>query len=276
MAEENAEGAGVDETQESSQVEGETQDLEEKEPGGDSPQEIRARKEYRLRKKIEAEAQEEREKRIALEARVQTLQEVAERKPPVTQVAPPARLTSAEAWRKVDEGAWTREAASEYIADSRYLANRGQEKEEERAVREILGPVEEAKKEAFEYVALDPRLKNGTHPKFKDILRQVAFYQKEDPKRTLIQAERLAMRQVLGDLSDFRESLKVNNARPSGDHHTETRGGGGFGSGQGKGNDKFADIPVFMKDLWEKTNTSPKDREIEAKYFRENQNRRRA
>ena len=273
MADETAQGAGVDETQESSQVEEQTQDLEEKEPGGDSPEQIRARKEYRLRKKIEAEAQTEREKVIALEARVQTLQEVAQRKPSVDQQEPPKRFTSAEALRKVDNGEWTREQASDYIADSRYLVNRTQEKAEEAAVRNILGPVEEAQKEAFEYVALDPRLKNGTHPKFKEILKQVAFYRREDPKRTPIQAERLAMRQVLGDLGDFRESLKTNNARPSGDHHVETMGGG-VNLGERTRTDKFADIPQYTKDLWEKTNTSPKDREIEAKYWRENRARR--
>ena len=274
MADENAEGAGVDGTQDPSQIEGETQDLGE--PGGDSPQEIRARKEYRLRKKIEAEAQTEREKVIALEARVQTLQEVVERKPQTTPVAPPARLTSAEAWQKVDTGEWNRESASEYIADTRYLANRSQEQQEDKAVREILGPVEEAKKEALEYVKLIPSLATKAHPKWGEILQSIEFYRREDPRRTQVQAERLALREVLGPIDRVRENLRVSVARPSGDHHMETRGGGGFGDRSGKGTDKYADIPQFTKDLWERTNTSQKDREIEAKYFRENQNRRRA
>ena len=264
--------AAAAEAEKAAQVEGEGQDLEEKEPGGDSPEQIRARKEYRARKKAETELQRAREEKIALEARVQTLQEVATRKVEQPPVAEKKRLTGAEAWAKFDSQEWTRDQVTDYIADTRYLENRTKEKAEERAVKEILDPIEDAQKEAFEYVELDPRLKNGTHPKFPEILKNYAFYRKEDPKRTQIQAERLAMRQVLGPLAEFKENLKVTSARASGDHHMETGGGGG-GDFHGKKTDKFSDIPQFTKDLWQRTNTSEKDREIEAKYYRENQDR---
>ena len=269
--------AATAEAEEAARAEQEARDLEEREPGGDSPEQIRARKEYRLRKKIEAEAQVEREKVIALEARVQTLQEVAERKPPVTQVAQPTRFTSAEAWQKVDAGEWTRENASEYIADNRYLANRNQEQQEEKQIKEILGPIEEAKKQVVEYTKLLPSLATETHPKWKQILASIDFYKGEDPRRTQVQAARLALREVLGSIEAVRENIRVSGARPSGDHHMETRGGNaGFGDRQPNKDDKYADIPQYTKTLWERTRTSEKDRETEAKFFRENRNKRRA
>ena len=115
--------AAAAEAEEAARVARETQDLEEeeREPGGDSPEQIRARKEYRLRKKKETELQTEREKTIALEARVQTLEEVATRRAEQPPVVEQKRLTSAEAWQKVDLGEWTREQASDHIADTRYF-----------------------------------------------------------------------------------------------------------------------------------------------------------
>ena len=86
-----------------------------------------------------------------------------------------------------------------------------------------------------------------------------------------MQVERLALREVLGPIEKVRENIRVSEARPSGDHHMETRSGSaGFGDRQPNKSDKYADIPQFTKDLWERTRTSEKDREIEAKYFRKN------
>lgn len=269
-------GAGSDDTPESSQVE-EGQDLEieeEREPGGDSPEQIRARKEYRLRKKTEAALQAEREKAIALEARVNTLAEVANRetKPPVKEQQ---RLSTDEAWAKVDTGEWTRGQASEYIADTRYQEHRAKEKADERAVKEIVEPFERAKKEAFEYIALVPGLKDHTHPKWKAIEAEVGRLINEDGVRTLIQAERSAMRTVLGPIEQIREKQKMEAIRAGGDAHTETRGAaGGGGSPAANKKDPFPDIPQFTKDLWERTNTSQKDREIEAKYYRDTKAKR--
>lgn len=268
--------AGSGETQDSSQIPDKNlnQEGEEDEPpGGTDGTAVYARKEHAKVKKLNSELQTEREARIALEARVQTLQEVATRRVEQPPVVETKRFTSTEAWQKVDNGEWSREQASEYIADSRYIENRNREKQEEKAVREILGPVEDAKKQAFEYVELDPRLRDGTHPQWKDIVANVAFYRKEDPRRTQIQAERLALRQVLGPLNEFKERQRVSQARASGDHHMETQSGGSTSGFKGGSDGKFKDIPDHVKDLWEKSGVSDKDREIEAKYFRENRDR---
>lgn len=273
-------GAGDGGAQDPPQVE-EVQDLEEgeieeREPGGDSPEQIRARKEYRLRKKTEAALQVEREKVIALDARVNTLREVAEKvaKPPVKEEQ---RLTSAEAWGKVDSGEWTREAATEYIADSRFLLHSAKQKEEEqqdRAVREVVATVEKAKKEAFEYVALVPSLKTQSHPRWGEIVTEVNRLLSEGGVGTRFQAEREALRKILGPIEQIRERQKMETVRASGDSHTETRGAAGGAGAPPNKKDPFPDIPQFTKDLWDKTNTSQKDREIEAKYYREEKARR--
>ena len=54
----------------------ETHDEPDREPGGDTPQDIRARKEYRLRKRLENELFELQQERAATNARLKTLEEV--------------------------------------------------------------------------------------------------------------------------------------------------------------------------------------------------------
>lgn len=262
--------AAVAEAEEAARAGKEAQELEEeeREPGGDSPEQIRARKEYRLRKKTESALQVEREKGIALEARVQTLQEVATKKIEQPPAAEEQRLSSAEAWAKFDAQEWTRDQVTDYIFETNYARQRGREKAEERTAREILGPIEAARKEALEYIKLDSRLADRTHPKWNEILKSVDFFRKEDPRRTDIQAERLALREVLGPIEGVKEKQRMSGARPSGDHHTETRGGGG-GNPPVKGRDSFSDIPAHVKEMWDKLHTPEKDQVIEAKFYRE-------
>ena len=249
-------------------TEQEDQIEDDKEPSGTDGQAVRARKEYLLRKKTETALQVERERGIALEARVQTLQEVATRKvdqPPVVE----KRLTGAEAWAKFDTQEWTRDQVTDYIFDTRYQERRVNERAEEKAAKEILEPLAKAKKEALEYVALDPRLANATHPKWGAIRTEVSRLLTEGGIRTQIQAEREALRTILGPIDQLKEKQKMSDARPSGDAHTETRGAIGPGRLPPNKKDAFPDIPAHVKELWDKFGTTEEQRKTEAKFYRE-------
>ena len=186
----------------------------------------------------------------------------------------PARC-SAEAWTKFDSQEWTRDQVTDYIFETNYNQRREQEKTEDRAAKEILEPLAKAKKEALEYVALDPRLANKTHPKWGAIVAEVGRLLTEGGVRTKIQAEREALRTILGPIEQIKEKQKVSETRPDGDAHTETRGAGAAGGLSPNKKDSFPDIPAHVKELWDKFGTSEKDRVTEAKFYREKKTSRR-
>ena len=86
-------------------------DDDDREPGGTDPQAVRARKEYRQRKRYEHALVQEREARIAAEARATALADARR-----TPVQPERRYTSAELQQAVDAGTITGIEAADYLA----------------------------------------------------------------------------------------------------------------------------------------------------------------
>ena len=187
-------------------------DPEEGEPGGDDPQAVRARKEYRGRKRAQEEAQREREARIAAEARATVLEESRRQAPPppAGPPAPPAYKPS-DLMRSVSAGTVTREDAEAYIG-SNYPALRGKPLEAAVAAEVVqeqmtalhrqsqVQTVEaRANTEIQDYVKHVPALAQTTSREFQDVAKAYqGLVQEGYPDH--ITTQRLALRTVFGPL----------------------------------------------------------------------------
>ncbi len=103
---------------------------EDKEPGGASPQEVRARKEYRLRKQIEREREEDRRRIAALEGQITALREPV-KKPEEEPLSPD------QVWEMADRGETSERQAVRY--EVQYQSWQANREADRRRVEEEIG-----------------------------------------------------------------------------------------------------------------------------------------
>lgn len=234
-------------------------------PGGDSPQAVRARKEYQARKRVETELAQEREQRIRLEERTRALEEQANRAPKTEDRI----FTIAEINAAVEAGSITREVGDRYIDEKIIPARVEQVISARENKTKALEPVEAAGKYVDEFIGVMPSLSDKT----SDDFIKVATKHRELVQMGLpndFRTQKVALEMVHGTLDDQREKKRIAdlNARPP---RVPTDGGAGGGTppaGQ--------QPPQHLVAYWERTGTSEADRKKELDYWRKNQQKAKA
>src|SRR3990167_543255 len=229
---------------------------DEREPGGDSPEAVRARKHYREAKRYKAELENERVDRIRYEERLKTLEE--ERKRP--QPAEERIWTADEIEQAIDEGKITRAQGTSYLVQVGVKQAFKEQREQEQTQK----PLERAKAELGEYMGFEPWLRTGTDPRFNDVrheftrLRELGF---ADTEAT----ELVAVRAVLGPLEKLREKREAARmTRQASPAAADTARGGNGGVG-GNNTVDLSKAPAHFHQMWNRTSTP---QEIRVKEFK--------
>ena len=238
------------------------------EPGGNTPQEIRARKEYRLRKRLENELFDLQQERAATNARLRTLEEVTKPQPQKSPVYTNAQLQAA-----VDAGTITTVEAMDYMAGQRaqQTADRVVAQENERydeANRQAI-----AQTQIDKYMEVAPWLSDKYDPRYKPLeaeydrlISPTGLYRMPDATTT----KALLLEKMFGNVATFAAKTKLaTSSRASVDSHVES-GAGGSGSlptPRADGKVDLSKMPKHLVEFWDKSSTSQKEREKEAALY---------
>ncbi len=255
---------------------------EEAPPGGTDGTAVYARKEHQKAKRLSEELQAEREARIAAEARAKALEEVA-KKPAEEKKQPERRFTTAELMQAVSEDRITHADALEYTKETAKLEavelirkERAAESEQDRGKRIIAN----VQRDLNAYVQNVPALRDRTSETYQKAKKEYDRLVEERGYPDDIRTELLAAEHTLGPLTKFQRQKEIETATreaQKGDLHGETSAGGGSGNGNGNGGRTgFADIPKHMQEYWDRTRTSPENREKEAAIYRKTHPKRTA
>ena len=236
---------------------------DEGEPGGSSPQEIRARKEYRARRGVERQLESERLERVRLEERLRTLEEVSRAQPP----APAQKIfTPQEVQAAIDAGQVSTAEGMAYLAKveaKRVL-------DEERRAQTVLKPFERAGVEVNEYMAHLPWTKDSTSPEFQQVKAAYRSLVQDYGFADDIRTQRIALEKVAGPLEKLKQRQQVatqtRQARVA-SLHTETPAGG---SAPRKSND-ISNAPEHIKRVWDRTGLTEAQRQKEWSYHQQAQ-----
>lgn len=237
----------------------------EKEPGGDDPQAVRARKEYRLRKRLEAELNVAQQERIAAQARAQTLEELRAKPSPEKQ-----RVYSvAELQTAIDAGTISVAEAADYLAERRANATAERVLKEERTRVEKESQTSRAQQKIDAYVEAMPWLRDKTdsrrRPLEAEYQRLVGEYQLADNLNT----EALVLEKHFGSLEAIKAKARLDaDSRGRGDAHVESGAGGGFTPAPKPGQKPdMTKIPKHHLEYWDKMQFSQKERESMAQQY---------
>jgi len=229
------------------------------EPGGASPEDIRARKEYRTRKTVEKELQSERIERIRLEERLRLLEQQA---PQPQAPAKPRVYTLEEVQGALDEGKITHTQASAYLA--RVEAERVHDEREARAAAQlkVQAPIERATNEVNEYMALLPWTNDRASEEFKEVANTYYSLVNQYGMPDNIVTQRIAIERVAGSLDRIKARMAsdrdTRRARID-DAHSETPAGGPAPSSA----NNLSKAPAHMVAVWNKTGLSEEKRKQE-------------
>lgn len=235
-------------------------------PGGADPQAVRARREYQARKAQEAKNAQLQRELDELKGTVKTLKELKAEQPK-------ERIyTLAEVNAAVDAGKITRVVADQYIDEYIWPAKIEAYRQKERDQEAKLKPEEKAFKECEDYSKLQPWLNNPADPRFATVAvefnRLTSDYGMPDNWVT----KALAVRNTLGPIEKIREKAALRaNTRDATNFHSELPGGGNGGD------PKKADLskaPAELVAFWDSHGVTAKEREVEFKYWREEQAKR--
>ena len=238
------------------------------EPGGSSPQEIRARKEYRARRGAEKQLESERLERVRLEERLRALEEYR----PAAPVAPAEReYTADEVQAGIDAGKVTVAQAAEYFAEIKAKRLQAQAVLEAKAAE----PFKKALTEVNEYMALLPWTQDYNSVQFKQVKAVYNRLITEEGEPNNIKTQRLALREVVGSLETLRQRQQVatqtRQARAAGAHN-ETPAGGSIP----RKSDDISHAPADMVRVWDRTGTTPAQRAKEWAHHQKSQAARKA
>ena len=236
------------------------------EPGGSSPQEIRARKEYRARRGVEKQLESERIERVRLEERLRTLEEVRTQQP----VAPPEKIfTPAEVQTAIDAGQVTMADGMAYLAkiEARRVID------QERQAAAALKPFERAATEVTEYMTHLPWTKDQNSSEFQEVKRVYQSLVQDYGFANDIRTQRIALERVAGSLDKLKQrsqaATQTRQARVDA-AHSETPAGGSIPV---KGDD-ISKAPEHMRRVWDATNLTPAQRAKEWGYHQKTQARK--
>ena len=247
----------------------ETHDDPDREPGGDSPQEIRARKEYRLRKRLETELFELQQEKAVQNARLKTLEEVTKQQP-----TKPVVYTTAQLQAAVDAGTISVVEAADYLAEQRAKQTADRVLKQERARDDESYRQNLAQKQIDSYVAVAPWLKD----KYDDRRRplETEYQRLIDPQGMYrygdsLVTEALLLEKVLGPVEAFKAKARLDkSAGGNTSFHAESgAGGAGAPAKPTGGNADMSKLPQHVRDYFEKSGMSVKDRESYAKTYLE-------
>ena len=197
------------------------------EPGGADPQAVRARREYRARKRAETTAQSEREQRIALEARLQALEEARQERQvaqPVT--SPVTRYTGAQLQEAVDAGRITTADMMEYLAETKATEMLASQRARDTQENQQRDHHKTAMAELDAYAKAYPQL-TGEHPQKAEIQQEYRRLTQDYGMPADIRTQLMAIRMVLGPVSRLEEqkvSRDAARAKATQDLHAETSG----------------------------------------------------
>lgn len=231
---------------------------DEGEPGGSSPQEIRARKEYRARRGLEKQLESERIERVRVEERLRALEEYR----PAAPAAPAEReYTAEEVQTAIDAGQFTVAQAAEYFAEVKAKRLQAQAVQ----VAAAAEPFKRAVTEVNEYIAHLPWTKDQTSPEFKQVKAEYQSLVRDFGYADDIRTQLVAIKQVAGPLEKIKQRMQVatqtRQARAA-TAHSETPAGGNVP----RKTDDIANAPESMKRVWDRTNTTPAQRAKEWAY----------
>lgn len=256
----------VTEEQVAQPAEGEPEGNEDREPSGGTPQEIRARKEYRARKAAQSQLQTERERVIALEARLDELSRhvTAQRDEAQRPTAP--QPTKADIQREVDEGRLSPLEAADYLANSRA---REAKDAAVREVREELNrerKLDKARSGIDAYKEFAPWIYDKSDSRRADLEREFARLTQDFELPATAATELLALERVLGPVDQLRKKAAVRSRE---DYHSESGLGGGAAPSRapGSGSAQVDRMPAHFKDFWARQGTPLAEREKEAKLY---------
>lgn len=245
-----------------------------REPGGDDPQAVRARKEYRQRKKMELELRAEREARIAAEARAEAIKETA---PRPEKASAPRAYSMQEIQAAVDAGTISPVEAADYLAKQRAEEVASRVLNEERTRVDVESRHSTALTQVKAYAELAPWITDRTDSRFAQLDSEYRKLTDPNGLYRLPQSpatDLLVLEQVLGPITKLRKKSEVVVQR---DTHTEAgAGGNGTQFKPGAGNGVLAKAPKNLVDFWDRTGTIQKDREAELKIWEQREARRKS
>jgi len=236
------------------------------EPGGSSPQEIRARKEYRRAQGLKRELESERIERVRVEERLRALEEYR----PAAPATPAEReYTAEEVQAAIDAGKVTVAQAAEYFAEVK--AKRLQTQAVQQAA--AAAPYQRAVTEVNEYMAHLPWTKDQTSPEFQQVKAKYQSLVRDFGFADDIRTQRVAIEHVAGSLDKVKQRQQVatqtRQARAAG-AHSETPAGGNVP----RKSDDISNAPADMVRVWDRTGTTPAQRAKEWSYHQKSQARK--
>ena len=233
------------------------------EPGGSSPQEIRARKEYRARRGVEKQLESERIERVRLEERLRTLEEVSRATPPV----PAERIfTPQEVQAAIDAGQVSAAEGMTYLAKQEAKRVIAEQLQATQAAR----PFQMATSEVTEYMQHLPWTKDYNSPEFQQVKAEYNRLVTDLGYANDIRTQAVALRAVVGPLDKIKARAQVA---------TQTRQvrresafvelpSGGALAPKSDGIDK---APAEVVRIWDRTGLSPAQRAKEWSYHQKQQ-----
>ena len=259
MAEATEETTEQTETQETTdevtadQAVSEAETHEEREPGGASPSDVRARKEYRTRRKIENDLMAEREARIRLEEQLNAAkQQKKDDEKPV--------YTVEQVQAEVDAGRISPVVGAAYIA--REEAKKAYR--EERQADEAKRPVQSAIERINEYREVLDWANDRTHPNFlKAQARFRVLVSRGSPANEA--TELTALEDVAGDLDTIRRKNQMRADTRANGNPAPANASGGPAPITPKADINKA--PESMRSYWESNKVSQKSREREYQIY---------
>lgn len=235
----------------------------EREPGGAGPDDVRARKEYRTRRRVEGELMAEREARIRLEEQLNAVKqqrETAER---------PVVYTAAQVQAEMDAGTLPVSLGTQYLA--RIETERVMREERQRDVARR--PIEAAIQKIGEYKELLDWANDRTHPSFvkaADQFRELLARGFPSNEAT----ELTALEFVAGDLDTVRRKNEMRAATRQAARPAPADAGGS--PSHVTASVDVSKAPVSMRTYWDDTKLPQKSREREYRIYLDLQKSRRA
>lgn len=220
-------------------------------PSGDSPQAVRARKEYLARQKAEQRA-EEAERRLA---QLQNERQAPGR----TKI-----LTPREVWDMAEEGKVKPFEAINYITQYHARATAAENQQEKDADERTQKILNAARDELQQYLDVEPEIATQEHKEFPKIKKEYDRLVNEFGYENSVRTELLATRHVLGPLEQLKQRKTV--VRPPADEYVVDRPGR-RGGVKPKGADGLAKVPKHFIEQWNKEGMTKEQMLAEAKYI---------
>ena len=237
---------------------------DEGEPGGSSPQEIRARKEYRARRGVEKQLESERIERVRLEERLRTLEEVSRAQTP----APAAErvFTPQEVQAAIDAGQVSAAEGMTYLAKQEARRVIAEQQQAARAIE----PFKRAGDLVSEYMAHLPWTQNQQSDEFKQVKAEYNRLVNEFGHANDIRTQLVALEKVAGPLDKLKARAQVatqtRQARQA-QSFAETPAGGQ----PPRKSDSIENAPDHIKRVWDRTGLTPAQRAKEWGYYQKQQ-----